>query len=295
MKKIIRVAALGGAVALALAACGSAPEDDAHARRQRQRDRRDRRLQGLHGLGRRWLRRQVVQPGRLRGPEAGRRSRARHRRRDTSSPRADTDYTPNIDSLVAENCNLIIGVGFLLEDPIQTAAEANPDIEFALVDSAFSDADFKPGHARQRQADPVRHGAGGLPRGLRRRGAVDDRQGRDVRWHPDPVRHDLHGRLRGRRRQVQRGQRQVRRSSSAGTRPRRPASSPATSTARTTARTSASRFIDQGADIIMPVAGPVGLGTASVAKAAGNVAIVGVDADWFETHRSTAPSSSPRS
>ena len=42
-------------------------------------------------------------------------------------------------------------------------------------------------------------------------------------------------------------------------------------------------FIDQGADIIMPVAGPVGLGTASVAEAAGNVAIIGVDADWYET------------
>ncbi|MBM7331588.1 BMP family ABC transporter substrate-binding protein, partial [Agrobacterium sp. S2] len=57
---------------------------------------------------------------------------------------AETDFTPNIDSLVQQDCNLIIGVGFLLEDPIQTAAEANPDIEFALIDSSFSDADFNP-------------------------------------------------------------------------------------------------------------------------------------------------------
>jgi len=57
---------------------------------------------------------------------------------------ADTDYAPNIDNLVQQGCNLVIGVGFLLEDPIQTAAEANPDVEFALVDSAFSDKDFKP-------------------------------------------------------------------------------------------------------------------------------------------------------
>jgi len=33
----------------------------------------------------------------------------------------------------------------------------------------------------------------------------------------------------------------------------------------------------------MPVAGPVGLGAAAAAKAAGDVSIVGVDADWFET------------
>ncbi len=42
-------------------------------------------------------------------------------------------------------------------------------------------------------------------------------------------------------------------------------------------------FIDQGADVIMPVAGPVGLGAAAAAKEAGNVKIVGVDADWFNT------------
>jgi len=42
-------------------------------------------------------------------------------------------------------------------------------------------------------------------------------------------------------------------------------------------------FIDQGADVIMPVAGPVGLGAAAAAQEAGNVSIVGVDADWFLT------------
>ena len=29
---------------------------------------------------------------------------------------ADTDYAPNIDNLVQQGCNLVIGVGFLLED-----------------------------------------------------------------------------------------------------------------------------------------------------------------------------------
>ena len=42
-------------------------------------------------------------------------------------------------------------------------------------------------------------------------------------------------------------------------------------------------FIDQGADIIMPVAGPVGLGAAAAAKAAGNTWIIGVDSDWTQT------------
>ena len=109
---------------------------------------------------------------------------------------ADTDYTPNIDSLVAENCNMIIGVGFLLEDPIQAAAEANPDVEFALVDSAFSDADFAP--VTLDNAKPILFDTSQAAylAGYVAAATSDDRQGRDLRRHPDPVRHDLHGRLR---------------------------------------------------------------------------------------------------
>ncbi len=48
-------------------------------------------------------------------------------------------------------------------------------------------------------------------------------------------------------------------------------------------RTLGLSFIDEGADIIMPVAGPVGEGTAAAAKERGNVWVIGVDADWYET------------
>jgi basic membrane protein A len=48
-------------------------------------------------------------------------------------------------------------------------------------------------------------------------------------------------------------------------------------------RTIAENFISQGADIILPVAGPVGLGSAAAAQDAGDVRIIGVDTDWFES------------
>jgi basic membrane protein A len=48
-------------------------------------------------------------------------------------------------------------------------------------------------------------------------------------------------------------------------------------------RTIAENFISQGADIILPVAGPVGLGSAAAAQDAGSVRIIGVDTDWFES------------
>lgn len=41
--------------------------------------------------------------------------------------------------------------------------------------------------------------------------------------------------------------------------------------------------MDEGADIIMPVAGPVGLGTAAAIQERGNAWIIGVDADWTLT------------
>ena len=38
--------------------------------------------------------------------------------------------------------------------------------------------------------------------------------------------------------------------------------------------------MDEGADVIMPVAGPVGLGTAAAIQERGNAWIIGVDTDW---------------
>ncbi|MEM5776799.1 MAG: BMP family ABC transporter substrate-binding protein, partial [Anaerolineaceae bacterium] len=43
-------------------------------------------------------------------------------------------------------------------------------------------------------------------------------------------------------------------------------------------------LMDEGADIIMPVAGPVGLGTAAAVKERGNAYIIGVDSDWALTN-----------
>ncbi|MGC9393551.1 MAG: BMP family lipoprotein [Anaerolineae bacterium] len=42
----------------------------------------------------------------------------------------------------------------------------------------------------------------------------------------------------------------------------------------------AETFMNEGADIVMPVAGPVGLGSAQAVKERGNAWIIGVDTDW---------------
>ena len=45
-----------------------------------------------------------------------------------------TDYRPNIDSFIAQGCNVIITVGFLLADDTAAAAADNPDSLFAIID-----------------------------------------------------------------------------------------------------------------------------------------------------------------
>ena len=52
---------------------------------------------------------------------------------------SDTDFAPNVESMVSDGCNLIIGVGFNLEKAIHTSADENKDLHYALVDSSFND------------------------------------------------------------------------------------------------------------------------------------------------------------
>lgn len=52
------------------------------------------------------------------------------------SSSTDSDYAPNIETFIDEDYDLIISVGFLLADATRAAAEANPDVNFAIVDDA---------------------------------------------------------------------------------------------------------------------------------------------------------------
>jgi basic membrane protein A len=51
-----------------------------------------------------------------------------------------TDYTPNINTFISEKCGIIVTVGFLMGGNTQTAAKANPKQKFAIVDYSYSPA-----------------------------------------------------------------------------------------------------------------------------------------------------------
>ena len=54
--------------------------------------------------------------------------------------KSDADYIPNLQTLADEGFNLIISVGFLMQEATATAAETYPETNFAIIDAAFDPA-----------------------------------------------------------------------------------------------------------------------------------------------------------
>jgi basic membrane protein A len=195
---------------------------------------------------------------------------------------SDADYATNVGGLVQQGCDLTIGVGFLLEDAIQQAAEENPDSHFALIDSAFSDESFAP--VELDNAKPILFNtaeaaflAGYLAAGMTETGTVATFGGLQIpsvaifmdgfadgiaKYNED---NGTDVKLLGWDKEAQNG------------------SFSGDFENQSQGQTLTEQFIAQGADIIMPVAGPVGLGAAAAAESAGNVKIIWVDSDGYLT------------
>ncbi len=185
-------------------------------------------------------------------------------------------YTPNIDGLVAQQCEIIVTVGFALADATKAAAEANTGTNFAIIDDNSIDLpNVKPLMFDTAQAAYL---AGYAAAGYSKTGTVATFGGR-----PFPsVTIFMDGFVDGVAKYNEDKGANV---AVLGWDKANPDAGSFTGDFenQSNGQNLAQGFIDQGADVIMPVAGPVGLGAATAAKAAGDVVIVGVDADWYET------------
>lgn len=54
---------------------------------------------------------------------------------DYLESKGDADYMPNLNNLVRRNFDLIFGIGFLLQQPIEEIADQQPESNFVIVDS----------------------------------------------------------------------------------------------------------------------------------------------------------------
>jgi len=199
-----------------------------------------------------------------------------------------SDYAKNIQQFLDENTDLIITVGFLLGVDTATAAKANPDQKFAIVDYAYPDcypgaeegkdcgsstelpnvlgltfstdqAAFLAGYAAAASSSTGKVATfgginiptvtifmKGFEAGVK---YYDQQKGATVEvlgW--DNAAQD--GSFTGNFESTDDG------------------------------RAFAESFVQEGADIVMPVAGPVGLGSAAYCKESGACKVVGVDTDW---------------
>jgi basic membrane protein A len=198
--------------------------------------------------------------------------------------KAEADYATNIQSFLEKDCSVIITVGFLLDSATAEAAKANPDQQFAIVDSAALDNNGTPDDSTDDVALPnVRplnfateqpsFLAGYLAAGMSKTGKVATYGGINI----PPVTVFMTGFLNGVNYYNTQKSAKVEVLGWDGT----DGSFAGNFDNLDDGKKLAQGFADEGADIIFPVAGPVGLGSSAYATEVGNLLIIGVDNDLY--------------
>lgn len=185
--------------------------------------------------------------------------------------RAETDFGPNVDQMVQSGCNLTVTVGFLLADTTKAAAEANTEANFAIVDDNSIDlpnvkpiiydtaqAAFLAGYAAAATSETGKvatYGGINIPtvtifmdgfaQGVKYYNSQKKADVQVLGWNTDKQ----DGQFVGGFEDQKSGQR------------------------------TAENLISQGADIVLPVAGPAGIGALQAAKSSGGK----VNAIWVDT------------
>jgi len=193
-----------------------------------------------------------------------------------------SDYVPNINTFLGEKCGIIVTVGFLMADATEAAAKANPKQDFAIVDCSYASeclSGAKESNIDQLTFNTVQDGflGGYLAAGMTKTGKVATFGGEDfgtvtiyMDGYWDGVQyynkqHHTSVQVLGWDEQTQKGE------------------FTGDFTNETKGETVTQTFISEGADVIFPVAGNVGLGAAKAVQDAdssgGHVNMLWVDTD----------------
>lgn len=192
------------------------------------------------------------------------------------SPSEDA-YGPNVANFADSGCSITVGVGYELADAIRETAEQRPDADFAIVDDDSIDLDnvksitfasdqaaFLAGYAAASytesgvvgtyggmQIPPVTVFMDGFAAGI---AFHNEEKGTDVKlvgWDPEEQTGTFTGGF----------------------------------DSNEVAKNTAASIIDQKADVLLPVGGPIFLAAAEAIRDSGKeVALIGVDADLADTH-----------
>jgi basic membrane protein A len=198
---------------------------------------------------------------------------------------SDADYAPNIAQFISDGCDIIVTVGFLLDGATQDAAKANPDQDFAIIDVDFAEFDADGSYVGDIVYDNVRELnfatdqaaflAGYVAAATSETGKVGTYGGIPI----PPVTIFMNGFLAGVRYHNQETGSSVEVLGWDGT----DGSFTGNFESQDDGRNLTDQLIASGADVIMPVAGPVGLGTIAAVEDANDtgssVSVIWVDTD----------------
>lgn len=191
---------------------------------------------------------------------------------------AETDYDANINSLIDGDCDVIITVGFLLGDATEKAAKANPNQPFSIVDFAY-DPEIPNVLGQVYATDQAAFLAGYLAAGMTQTKILGTFGGINI----PPVTIFMDGFVKGANHwNAENGDTVMVLGWDLDTREGLFTNN---FDNLDDGRAFAQNLYDEGADIVLPVAGPVGLGSATLADELGidKLKIIGVDADLYFT------------
>ncbi len=286
MKKTMRAAVLATAAALVLAACGAAPEDEADettepGAEETQEESIDYKaciVSDAGGFDDKSFNQLSYEGAKRAADELG----AEFAEVQSDS---ESDFQPNLESLVAAGCDTIVSVGFALSAATVESATANPDIQYVLVDDA-ADNDFD-GTKDAENIKPLLYDtaeaaflAGYLSAGYSESGKVGTFGGMNF----PTVSIFMDGFYQGVNHYNEVNGTAVEVIGWDG------ADGQFTGgfEANDTAKNVAAGIIDQGVDVLLPVGGPIYQSAMdAIADSGREIAILGVDADVFETDPST--------
>jgi basic membrane protein A len=199
---------------------------------------------------------------------------------------SETDFQGNIESLVAEDCNTIVTVGFALSAATVESALANPDLQYVLIDDA-ADNDFD-GTKDAENIKPLLYDtaqaaflAGYLAAGYSESGKVGTFGGQPyptVTIFMDGFKQgvEYYNEVKGTAVEVIGWEGDDQGAFTGGFE------------ANDAAKGVAAGIIDQGVDVLLPVGGPIYQSAMdAIADSGRAIALIGVDADFFETDPST--------
>ena len=182
------------------------------------------------------------------------------------------DYTPNLKAEVDKGCDTVIAVGGLMEANVKTVAAANPNTHFAEVDAASSGPNV---YGIQFNTAQGAFLGGYLAAGMTKSGKVATWGGLNI----PPVTIYMDGFWEGVQYYNQKNNKKVQVLGWDENKPKQGTFSQSF-TDQNKGKQISQTFIQQGADIIFPVAGGAGLGSGAAAQAAGgNVSVIWVDTD----------------